>query len=157
MLTDRVPGRRSDPVQLVREAVTWWRVHEGEEAASQTARAQLAIDAVAFPAQPFADTNDGLLAVTAIRNAADLQTHSVEMQHCVYNEHVETAVAGDDCIYDCSYGGLRFTLAVRRRRGAWSFVAASGVRNRPLTTPEHEALDRWLASNGIATECDVPR
>ena len=149
MLTDRVLRRRSDPAQLVGDAVAWWRAHRGDDGSTLAARAQLGLDGVAFPRPPFADWSDDRLTATAIRDASALSAHGLEMDHCVYDQHVERAVAGSDCIYDCSYEGERFTLAVRRQGDKWFFLDAKGVSNRPLTAAEREALDACLASRGI--------
>ncbi len=149
--TRRFPSRRSDPARLVHEATKW--VH-ANDARAEAAKARLATDETPFPAPPFPDALDGPLSARAIRDARALHSYGAEMQHCVYAAHVERAVAGDDCIYGCSHGGLRFTLAIRRENDEWFFGAASGLRNRSLTEPEREVLDRWLASNRVATVCD---
>ncbi len=145
--TRRFPNRRSDPTRLVREAVRWCRANDARSALAEAAKARLAADRAPFPPPPFPDVFDGAFTARAIRDARALQEHGVAMQHCVYNEHVERAVAGDDYIYDCACGDSRFTVAIRREAGEWLFVAASGVRNKVLTAEERTAVEGWLEAN----------
>lgn len=154
--TRRFPNRRSDPARLIREAERWWRANDVRSSIAEAAKARLATDKTPFPSPPFPDAVDGILSANAIRNAAELQAHGLEMDHCVYDQHVEPAVAGDDCIYDCSYEGARFTLAVRREEDKWRFLEARGVSNRPLTVAEREALNELLVSNRVVTEGYAP-
>ncbi len=149
--TRRFPNRRSDPARLIEEAERWWSALDAQSALAKAAKAKLATDGASFPPPPFPDAVEGDLSARAVRDARALHAHGEAMRHCVYDQHVERAVAGDDCIYACAYQGVPFTLAVRREDDRWFFVAASGVRNKPLTAAEREALDTWLASSGVAT------
>ena len=154
--TRRFPSRRSDPVRLVREARAGRRAQRAQDRAADAARARRATDRTPFPSPPFPDGVDGPLFASAVRDATELQAHALEMDHCVFDQHVERAVAGEDCIYACSYEAVRFTLAVRREEDKWCFLEARGVSNRPLTAPGRDALDAWLASRGIERDgCQV--